>query len=694
MALVAAIAVALATWSAATAVGGAGAGAVAVPGVVLALALLPGVAGAGRHPAGGHPGNSGLARRILPEGRDAWFFTALTTVGLGGFYLAGWTNSAHIGPVTRLLPLAVVGLSLLWPHVNVLRYSLLLAVGTLVGAAVTPTAAPWAVGVALAAIALGAVATNRLAASASPRLGPPPPPKGPRLAGEAVAVLALVGIVAAIVAALVPPPPGRGGGGEPRGRLGNMNDAAPAFGFDDRLDVGAGRARRTNKVLFRVAAGGPDLWRATTYDRWDGQSWERSPEVDVAAPTGAPQDGPTGNVPPGIGDPGDTETANGEGPFVQRVTIEARAASVLVAAARPVRVALPRGVAQVGDDASLRPQYTLIRGQRYVVTSARSFPGPKALDALGDITAGIPLAVADRYLQLPEVPAAVRTLAADIGASAPTTYGKIQAIQRWLAVNVRATDVATAVAPGADPLEQVLLVDRAGSPERISAAFAVMLRALGIPSRLAVGFLPGTRTGLSGEFKVRGSDTHAWVEVWFPGADAGWQRFDPTGRAPAPGARDNSLRARLTRLLARLWPLLVLAVLVLAGWVAWRVVRWRRRQAARPWAARFLARLERAGEARGRPKWPEETPKEYAAGLAASVLPDPRLEEVGELVTVAAYARRELGEGEKAHAADVLRQATKAAPARQFRRRARAAQTEREARSRPRPPQGPRIPEP
>jgi len=681
---------------------------------VLALALLPGVACAARNPTDGRSGHALVARRILPVGRDAWFFTALTTVGLGAFYLGGWTNSAHVGPVARLLPLAVVGLSVLWPHANVLRYSLLLAVGTLIGTAVTPTAAPWAVGVALAAIALGAVATNRLAASASPRLGPHPRPKGSRLAAEAVAVLVLVGIVAAIAATLVPPPPGRGGA-DPKGRLGNMNDAAPAFGFDDRLDIGAGRGRRTNKVLFRVAADGPDLWRAITYDHWDGQNWARSPDEaggqnstvppeggqnSTVPPEGGqnstvpPSGGQNSTVPPGIGDPGDAAAADGEGDFVQRITIEARAASVLVAAARPVHVALPRGVAQVGDDASLRPPYTLIRGQRYVVSSTRSVPGPMALDALGDITSGVPADVADRYLQLPEIPAALRALAADISASAPTTYAKVRSIEGWLDANVRATDAARPVPPGADPLEQVLLVDRAGPPERISAAFAVMLRALGIPSRLAVGYLPGTRTGLSGDFTVRGSDTHAWVEVWFPGTAAGWQRFDPTGKAPTPGARDDSLRARLMRLLAQLWPLLVVAVLALAGWLTWRGERWRRRRAARPWATRFLARLERAGAARGRPKRAEETPKEYAAGLSRSVLPDPRLEEVGDLVTVAAYAREEPATSDKARAEEVLRQATKAAPARRLRPRARAARAEREAPTRSRPPQGPRIPEP
>lgn len=685
MALVAALAVALATWCAAAALGGAAVASVTIPGVVLALALLPGTV---------YSAGTRSARRVLPEGRDTLFFTAVTAIGLGVLYLAGWTNGAHVGQVARLLPLAVVALSLLWPQVSVLRYCLLLASGSLVGVAVNPTAAPWATVGAGAAIALGAVATNRLTPRGSLRLGPPPRSRGSRLAGEAVAVVVLVGIVAGIVTALVPPPPGRGGGGAtPGGRLGNMTDAAPAFGFDDRLDVGAGRGRRTDKVLFRMAADGPDLWRATTYDHWDGRSWERAvdraaafPEENDALP-GGPSGGAAGGrssfVPPGIGDPpvGNPGTSGAGNDFVQRVTIEARAASVLVAAARPVRVVLPRGVAQVGDDASLRPPFTLIRGQRYIVHSERSAPGAARLDALGDTAATVPAAVAERYLQLPDVDADIRALAAQITASAPTTYAKVRAIERWLETNVRVTDTADPAPAGTDPLKQLLVVDRAGSPERISAAFAVMSRTLGVPSRLAVGFLPGKRAGLSGEFEVRGTDTHAWVEVWFPGV--GWQRFDPTGEAPPPGGRDNSLRARITRLLALLWPLVVLVALVVGGWLTWNVARRRRRQAARPWASRFLDRLERAGRARGRPRQPEETPREYATGLAASVLPDPRLEEVGDLVTVAAYARKEPVKADRARAEEVLRQAEKAAPVRRFRRRTGF-----------RPPGGPTISEP
>jgi hypothetical protein len=58
----------------------------------------------------------------------------------------------------------------------------------------------------------------------------------------------------------------------------------------------------------------------------------------------------------------------------------------------------------------------------------------------------------------------------------------------------------------------------------------IMLRTLGIPSREVNGFLPGEYNELGGDYIVRASDAHSWVEVYFPGMD--WQTFDPTPAAP------------------------------------------------------------------------------------------------------------------------------------------------------------------
>jgi Transglutaminase-like enzymes, putative cysteine proteases len=71
---------------------------------------------------------------------------------------------------------------------------------------------------------------------------------------------------------------------------------------------------------------------------------------------------------------------------------------------------------------------------------------------------------------------------------------------------------------------------------------ATMLRTQGIPARFTVGYTPGEASG-GNRRVVRGYDSHAWVEVYFP--DTGWVRFDPTPAAPRREAEQQRLsRAR------------------------------------------------------------------------------------------------------------------------------------------------------
>jgi hypothetical protein len=84
--------------------------------------------------------------------------------------------------------------------------------------------------------------------------------------------------------------------------------------------------------------------------------------------------------------------------------------------------------------------------------------------------------------------------------------------------------------PGHDPLAHFLFESRAGHCEYFASAMAVMLRTIGIPSREVNGFLPGEYNDLGGDYIVRASDAHSWVEAYFPGS--GWVTFDPTPPGP------------------------------------------------------------------------------------------------------------------------------------------------------------------
>jgi protein-glutamine gamma-glutamyltransferase len=143
-----------------------------------------------------------------------------------------------------------------------------------------------------------------------------------------------------------------------------------------------------------------------------------------------------------------------------------------------------------------------------------------------------PKEMRETYLQLPEkLDARIPELARKISARADSPYDKSLAIESYLRNNFAYTLNLTGK-PGVDPLPHFLFETKAGHCEYFASAMAVMLRTLGIPSREVNGFLPGEYNDIAGDYIVRASDAHSWVEAYFPGS--GWVTFDPTPPSDAP----------------------------------------------------------------------------------------------------------------------------------------------------------------
>ncbi|MFE7630161.1 transglutaminaseTgpA domain-containing protein, partial [Kocuria sp. NPDC057446] len=158
------------------------------------------------------------------------------------------------------------------------------------------------------------------------------------------------------------------------------------------------------------------------------------------------------------------------------------------------------------------------------------------------------------FRELPgETPAALRDAARERAGDAPTAFDQALALQEWLRSDEFRYDVDAPLEQGYDAggmasLEEFLAV-RTGYAGHFAPAMAVMARELGIPARVAVGYLPagGAGTGAAagadepfgdaaepGAFAVMPRDAHAWPELWFEGA--GWVRFEPTpGTGDLPG---------------------------------------------------------------------------------------------------------------------------------------------------------------
>jgi protein-glutamine gamma-glutamyltransferase len=133
--------------------------------------------------------------------------------------------------------------------------------------------------------------------------------------------------------------------------------------------------------------------------------------------------------------------------------------------------------------------------------------------------------IRDTYLQLPELDPRVKKLAEEITARSTNDYDRAANIRRYLIANYAYTLNLTAPRNG-DPLAYFLFVRRAGHCEYFATAMTIMLRSIGVPARYVTGFLPGEYNDVGGDYIIRGSDAHAWVEVFF--SDYGWVTFDPT----------------------------------------------------------------------------------------------------------------------------------------------------------------------
>ncbi|MFD1587900.1 DUF3488 and DUF4129 domain-containing transglutaminase family protein [Halorientalis brevis] len=327
---------------------------------------------------------------------------------------------------------------------------------------------------------------------------------------DVLAVVLAAMVVLTVTVSVVP-----GGSGQPFqlfGKGGDRTIEASLMNSDQRLTI-QGSIELSPKARFTVESDERAYWRVAAYNRYTGDGWVRS---------GSSQKYP-GQLP---NPPGRYETIE------QRYVVESRL-NAMPAAWRPVRVSETDN-ARVSALAGLRPATPFTAGDSYRVTSRRPAPTTAELEAAGD---DYPEGLEDRYTQLPAtIPDRVDERADRITADADTPYEAATRIEQHLEDNkAYSLDVER---PDGNIADSFLFEMNEGYCTYYATTMATMLRTQDIPARFVTGYTPGEKTA-EDEYVVRGLDSHAWVEVYFP--EIGWVKFDPTPAGPRSDAEQQRL---------------------------------------------------------------------------------------------------------------------------------------------------------
>ncbi|MEP4652797.1 MAG: transglutaminaseTgpA domain-containing protein, partial [Ilumatobacter sp.] len=268
--------------------------------------------------------------------------------------------------------------------------------------------------------------------------------------------------------------------------------------------------------LFVVAADGDSYWRSSALPKFDGRTWGL-PERGLDRADGAIAQGTEGSI-----------------DIRQQITISALGGALLPAAADPIAAT---GAGDLRDDLRFNEDSaTLVktggdleRGDVFDILSASPRYDAATLSGASSNDPGDPI-----YFELPDdFPSSIADTTRQVTAGAASNYEIALTLQNWFRSEF---DYSLEIQEGHGNNEiEAFLRNRVGYCEQFAGSYAAMMRSIGIPARVAVGFTQGANDG-AGNYSVLGRNAHAWPEVWFDGI--GWVPFEPTPGRGAPNAQD------------------------------------------------------------------------------------------------------------------------------------------------------------
>jgi protein-glutamine gamma-glutamyltransferase len=459
-------------------------------------------------------------------------------------------------------------------------------------------------------------------------------------------------------------------------------DDSSYYGFNTEINQTAQGVMKP-KLVMRVRAQAPGFWRALAFDRYTGTGWEISrnsqtrkihrPDWDYKFSLNYPPSKATKKQ------------------VIQSYTALEELPNIIPGMSQATEIYFPTAEIAIDNEDSLRSPVGLIQGLTYTVVSQVPFRDRASLETA---KTDYDRKIRDYYLQIPESIAPklqkyTQTLVDNYPQQQVTknpaplgsNYAKALYLAQYLKQHYTIPKEFDRLPDGKDLVDWFLFrcegkstsCETGGTGDRFATTYTMMLRSIGIPARLAVGFDPGRFNPFTGYYEVYNTDAHALTEVYFP--EYGWYAFDPIPGHPLtpPGAEEDQTFSTLQQLwqwvagwlpspvtawLAQIWSLtlgwLVVGIAwflglfnrgwlgIFAGtgiaiatsyfawlgwqqWRKWRYLQWLKKL---PPVERVYQQMLAQLRDRGIAKHPAQTPLEYAQTVR-----DTRTHSIGILVT-------------------------------------------------------------
>lgn len=277
------------------------------------------------------------------------------------------------------------------------------------------------------------------------------------------------------------------------------------------VDIRSRLTNRSDVELFVMQANEPSYWRSSALPKFDGTTW------------GLPER----TVRPAAGEL--SSERDGSTEIRQQLRVSALTGRLVPAAADPLAATGSGDLRWSAETSTLiTTGDELTTGDEYEIVSASPRFSATSLAAATSDSPPDPI-----YLELPDdFSDSIRQTTVEVTAGASSPYEAALLLQNWFRGEFEYSLEAQS-GHGTNAIE-AFLREQVGYCEQFSGAYAAMLRTIGIPTRVAVGFTPGLATG-DGSYSVLGKNAHAWPEVWFD--ELGWVPFEPTPGRGAPGSQ-------------------------------------------------------------------------------------------------------------------------------------------------------------